>query len=141
MTSEDNGLVDLFDENKQDLYITLKADNRYEINIVEPHQIRNKKNKYTVKVCKKENGYRYVHLGTSKDNKNHYVHRLVANQFLSNPDNLSEVNHKNSSRSDNRLQNLEFVSRQENCDKRTNFGSYRHKYFEKLKGDITPITL
>lgn len=42
------------------------------------------------------------------------VHRLVAEAFLPNPENLAEVNHKNENKQDNRLSNLEWISHRDN---------------------------
>lgn len=50
------------------------------------------------------------------------VHRLVAKTFISNPDNLPEVNHKSCIRNDNRVSNLEWCSKSYNQQYREKFG-------------------
>ena len=61
-------------------------------------------------------GYGGVHLNKNGISKRRRVHRLVAETFLSNPDNLPEIHHKNHDRKDNRMENLKWVSRSEQMD-------------------------
>ena len=49
--------------------------------------------------------------------KTEKIHRLVAITFIDNPNNLPEVNHINHIRDDNRVDNLEWVTHKENCEK------------------------
>ena len=58
----------------------------------------------------------YLKVCLSKDGK-HYVrsvHRLVAEAFIPNPDNLPVINHKNEDKQDNRVENLEWCTVQYN---------------------------
>jgi hypothetical protein len=69
-------------------------------------------------VCQSDNGrgYKLVSTGPRVKRKNYYVHRLVAEAFIPNPDNLPEVNHKDGDKSNNRAANLEWVTLQQNRD-------------------------
>ena len=47
--------------------------------------------------------------------KGYKIHRLVAIEFLDNPDDLKEVNHIDGNKRNNDMDNLEWVSASENC--------------------------
>lgn len=48
------------------------------------------------------------------ENKNILVHRLIAETYIPNPENKPEVNHKDSDSKNNKLSNLEWMTRKEN---------------------------
>lgn len=61
-----------------------------------------------------ETGYYRVALTTNGRSKSYRAHRLVAAAFLPNPENLPEVNHLNADRTDNRVSNLEWCTKEQN---------------------------
>lgn len=63
----------------------------------------------------KHHGYATVGLmDEDGKNKHHFMHRLVAQHFIPNPNGYAIVNHKNGVRSDYRVKNLEWCSAQQN---------------------------
>lgn len=60
-------------------------------------------------------GYRQFYLTFFDGGGQWYkAHRLVAMQFIPNPNGLSDVNHKNGIKHDNRVENLEWLSHSDN---------------------------
>jgi hypothetical protein len=63
------------------------------------------------------NGYQYLSLSSNnKKSKHVYVHRLVAEAFIPNINRYKQVNHKDFNKSNNSVDNLEWVSVVENLN-------------------------
>ena len=62
-----------------------------------------------------DSGYSTTQLWCKNKSKLWRVHRLIAIHYIPNPDNLPCVNHKNCIRDDNSINNLEWVTHEENC--------------------------
>ena len=87
---------------------------------------------------KDRGGYLLVNLYKDGKMKTHKVHRLVANAFIDNPDNLPQVNHRNEIKTDNRVENLEFIDASGNINwgtrtKRATKTNKENGCFDKLK--------
>ena len=67
-----------------------------------------------MKLVNNGKGYLTVMLSNNKVKKHKYIHRLVAQTFLPNPNNLPEVNHKDEDKKNNCVCNLEWCERQYN---------------------------
>lgn len=61
-------------------------------------------------------GYHSIYLCSKGKNKHCYIHRLVAQHFLPNPKSKEQVDHINTIRTDNRVENLRWVTVTENIN-------------------------
>jgi hypothetical protein len=89
-----------------------KFDGQYQVSNL--GRIKSIKSNIIMKQNLKRTGYLNIKL--CKNNKEYHlsVHRIVADNFIDNPDNKPQVNHINKIKSDNRLINLEWVTMNEN---------------------------
>ena len=79
-------------------------------------------------------GYLKVNIWNGGNQIVRTVHQLVAQTFISNPDNLPQVNHKDCDRTNNHVENLEW------CDNSYNV-QYRDKYGKKQSKPLLAINL
>ena len=84
----------------------------YEIN--KNGEVRNAKNKNTIVGDINNCGYYRVSLYNQGQSKKYFRHRLVAEHFLDKPEGKDFVNHIDGDKSNNNLENLEWVSQSEN---------------------------
>jgi len=61
-----------------------------------------------------KDGYEYVLVSIAGKRRKLLVHRLVANAFLPNDNNLPQVNHKDGNKANNEVDNLEWITNSEN---------------------------
>jgi len=76
------------------------------------------------------NGYHRVSVMIDGKNKLVYVHKLVAEAFLSSPI-LEQVNHKNLDRTDNRIENLEYCTTSQNNQHSIDNNPSQYKHLQK----------
>lgn len=81
-----------------------------------------------LKASKNRNGYLKIMLCKNGKKKMYLIHRLVAEAFIPNPDNLPQVNHKSEmDKTDNRVECLEWCDNKYNI----NFGTRNQRVAEK----------
>lgn len=77
-------------------------------------QVRNDKTGRILKPATNNNGYLFVTLFRDGKRNPELVHRLVATEFIANPENKPHVNHKDGTPSRNSVDNLEWCTPSEN---------------------------
>ena len=98
------------------------------INTRAPHYIRKKSTCKILSETPDKDGYLTVHL----TNKQFKKHRVVASQWLDNPDGLPQVDHKNGTKNDNSLENLRWVSASENNRNRHSHSGIEYEYIDEI---------
>lgn len=91
--------------------------------------LRNKK-EMILKPKVHNRGYLQISLYKNNKMKNAYIHRLVAQAFIPNPNNYSSVNHKDEEKTNNHVSNLEWCTIAYN----DNYGTRNKRQGEKMKG-------
>lgn len=79
-------------------------------------------------------GYAYVALAKEGKNKTCLVHRLVAEAFIENPNNLQCVNHKDENKQNNNVENLEW------CDYSYN-NTYKNIHLRRNLDNVNRVVI
>lgn len=82
-----------------------------------------------LKPSKSNSGYLQIVLCKDGKTKNHFIHRLVAENFIENKNNYSEINHKDENKLNNHIDNLEWCTRLYNM----NYGNVKSKISNSRK--------
>lgn len=80
----------------------------------------------------KRYGYLEVYLRLPGSKKTYKIHRLVAEAFIPNPDNLPQINHIDENKENNIVSNLEWCTAKYNL----NYGSHNKKISQALKRKV-----
>ncbi len=84
------------------------------------------------------NGYLRVSISISRRSKYDYVHRLIALTFIGNRPDKYDVNHKNGIKTDNRAENLEYMTRAENMKHAREHGLHDNRGEKQWNAKLTP---
>ena len=87
------------------------------------------------KIGKYPNGYSMVNFTVNGTHITRLVHRLVAQAFIPNPDNLPQVNHKDEDITNNSADNLEWCTPEYNA----NYGTRNLRCYESNKKSFKPV--
>lgn len=81
-----------------------------------------------LKAKKYNSGYLFVHLSSPEKKNEILIHRIVAYAFITNPDSLPQINHKDENRINNIKYNLEWCTSQYN----NTYGKHYEKYIDSM---------
>lgn len=90
-----------------------------------------------LKPAKNRGGYLYITFSKIRKQRSLMIHRLVAEVFIENPDNLPQVNHKDENKENNRVENLEWMTAKKNA----NYGTRNERMTKAKSKPVYQYTL
>jgi hypothetical protein len=111
-------------------FTTLLKHPNYLISTSEPFEIKRKSDGKILKpYLHGRSGYYRVNLGYGRCIE---LHKIIANQFIPNPNHLPDIDHCDRNKTNNILTNLRWVSYSTNRCNRTNYRTIEYDYFDTL---------
>lgn len=98
-------------------------------------EIRTQETNRIRKAHSDKKGYLRISLYKNGQQFNKFIHRLVAKTFIENPQNKPQINHKDGNKANNTVDNLEWVTNQENAKHAWENGLY-DKATKQKQGEL-----
>ena len=114
-------------------YEIIRNHQDYEILNEYPHTIRRKRDGRITSEWIDQKGYVRIKLSQ----KIYMKHRIIAEQFIENddPETKTQVDHINHDRSDNRIENLRWISNRDNCKNKSKHCGFEYVFISELDED------
>ena len=120
-------------------FVPLTAFPEYEISTTPPHIIRRINTGKINAQSINNSGYYQITI----NGRTYPMHRIIAQQFVANndPEHFTNVNHINHNKTDNRIDNLEWISHAANLAHRRSFKKQKSEYVTEINPETTiPVT-
>ena len=115
---------------------TLRINADYEISTELPYVVRKKANGRIISEYLEKDGYLRLNLSEKVNgrtiSRKYYKHKLVASQFIENPNDLDCVDHINRNKQDNRIENLRWCSASENNKNKSSNKGVDYEFFDEI---------
>lgn len=122
----------------KEFFVSIEGFPNYKVN--PDGEVLNVKKNKILKPTLDDMGYYVVDLYKNGERKHQKIHQLVASCFLEKPNEKSIVHHINHVRTDNRIENLMYVSyRMNNRDKVSNL-SVKYEFVDELPSETLHVT-